>query len=110
MGAKGVGSTDGVGVISEMGDDLRDEAEELVGVGMPHSGEDVHRCALHCSLPLLNNCQVRFCIAQSELDTFYVTSSGESSSISLSLLAGLVILGIAIMAIILLFLLGTLRR
>ncbi len=60
----------------------------------------------------LDNCQFGSCITQSELDDFYATGSGESdaqqtgSSLSNAVIAGLVILGVAIAAILSLLLLG----
>ncbi|SPO30326.1 related to ADP1 - ABC transporter [Ustilago trichophora] len=53
----------------------------------------------------LENCQFGSCVTQSELDTFYATGSGEgdsqdsSSSLSSAVIAGLVILGVAVAAI-----------
>ncbi|KAJ9475372.1 putative ATP-dependent permease (putative) [Pseudozyma hubeiensis] len=60
----------------------------------------------------LENCQFGSCITQSELDTFYATGSGESdgqnsgSGLSNAVIAGLVILGVAIASILALLLFG----
>ncbi|SJX65413.1 related to ADP1-ABC transporter [Sporisorium reilianum f. sp. reilianum] len=62
-------------------------------------------------LPLAN-CQFGSCVTQSELDTFYATGSGEGdsqqsgSSLSHAVIAGLVILGVAVAAILGLLLFG----
>ncbi|PWY97361.1 hypothetical protein BCV70DRAFT_67764 [Testicularia cyperi] len=64
----------------------------------------------------LENCEFGSCITQNELDTFYATGSGESSSttsgskLSGSVIAGLVILGLALLAICLFFLAGVMLR
>lgn len=60
----------------------------------------------------LDNCQFGSCITQSELDTFYANGSGEGegqdsgSSLSNAVIAGLVILGVAVVAIVALLLFG----
>ncbi|ETS60523.1 hypothetical protein PaG_05371 [Moesziomyces aphidis] len=60
----------------------------------------------------LDQCQFGSCITQAELDTFWATGSGESSSngsrsgLSNAVIAGLVILGVAVAAIAALLLIG----
>ncbi|CDU22090.1 related to ADP1-ABC transporter [Sporisorium scitamineum] len=60
----------------------------------------------------LDNCQFGSCVTQSELDTFYATGSGEGDSqqsgpsLSKAVVAGLVILGVALAAILGLLLFG----
>ena len=60
----------------------------------------------------LENCQFGSCVTQSELNSFYANGSGEGdsqdagSSLSNAVIAGLIILGVAVAAIVALLLLG----